>query len=140
MNAKRESPGSWRWLLPTYTLIWVTLALAIYAIFRADGRTMLYMDDGVQQHYVAYGYVCRWAEALLHGRGAQLSFFDFTLAQGGDVLIMLSSYDFLDPVCWLTALLPMGSALTRYTAMLFVKLYLIGPCFAVLCRELEKRD
>ena len=131
--------SSARRFMPVYTLMWAVCALAIVAVFRLGKASFLFQLDGMYQHYSAYEYVCRTLRALLRGNPEGLGFFDYTLGQGADVLTTLNSYDFTDPVCWLTALLP-ATMLTRYTLMIFVKLYLIGLSFGLYCRETGRRD
>ena len=129
----------WSGFLLRYGLMWLACAGAIVAVFRLYRTSFLFVYDGIYQHFAAYRYVCRYLSALTSGGGAGLSFFNYSLGQGADVLTTLNSYNFTDPVCWLTALLPLPE-LTRYTAMVFAKLFLIGLSFGVYCRQTRRRD
>ena len=111
----------------------------MFALFRRYGKTFLWDQDGIYQHFVAYDYLCDYLRALLIER-RPMGIFNFTLGQGADVITTLNSYDFLDPVCILTALFAPLSRLQRYTLMIFLKLYLVGLSFLAYCFAAEKKE
>lgn len=125
--------------LGMYTAMWALCALAVWLVFRLNHKSFLYIYDGMFQHFTSLEHVHATLTALLRGDAKSLSFFNLSLGQGADILTTLNSYDFTDPVCWLAALLPIPM-MSRYVAMIFIKLYLVGLAFGVYCRETGRRD
>ncbi len=119
-----------------YTVFWLFLAGLILFIFNKNGKSFLWMNDGVYQHFSSFNYLCDYLKDLIsnfHFSG----FFDFTLGQGMDILTTLNSYDFTDPISILCALVFPLSRAGRYTLMIFIKLYLIGISFLFYCHVTE---
>lgn len=139
MTRGRDESQSSVYFLVGYTALSLIFAGVIYGIFCLYGRSFLYVNDGVYQHFAAYRYVSDYLLKLIRGETDGLSFFNYSLGQGADILTTLNSYDFTDPICWLTALAPM-SLVNRYTLMVFVKLYLIGLSFGVYCRTARLKN
>ena len=125
-----------------YTLAFFFGAYLIYNIFHEFGRTFLWIEDGVYQHFPAFHYVCDTVKGLLKHDGSLSTIlpFNFTLGQGGDILTTLNSYDYTDPISWLCAMVFPLSELRRYALMVFVKLWLCGAAFSVFCFTTEKRS
>ncbi len=122
-----------------YTVIWLLCVAIILFIFNSHNKTFLWAadgGDGVYQHFVSFQYLCEYLQDLIqNGQGKGL--FNFTLGQGMDILTTLNSYDFTDPISVLCALLFPLSEVSRYTLMIFIKLYLIGISFIFYCHVVE---
>ncbi|MBQ3416244.1 MAG: YfhO family protein [Ruminococcus sp.] len=125
-----------------YTLAFLFGAYLIYNIFHEYGRTFLWIEDGVYQHFPAFHYVCDTVKGILKHDGSleTLLPFNFTLGQGGDILTTLNSYDYTDPISWLCAMVFPLSELRRYALMIFVKLWLCGAAFSVFCFSTDRRN
>ena len=125
-----------------YSLAFLFGAYLIYNIFHEYGRTFLWIEDGVYQHFPAFHYVCDTLKGVLKHDGSLSTIlpFNFTLGQGGDILTTLNSYDYTDPISWLCAMVFPLSELRRYALMIFVKLWLCGAAFSVFCFTIEKRN
>ena len=115
-----------------YTAVWFLFAVLILLIFHLNGRSFLWFEDGVYQHFPAFQYLCDSLDSLIRGNGSSAAF-RFTLGQGADILTTLNSYDFTDPVCLAAALVYPLSRYARYVLMIFAKLYLIGAAFSFFC-------
>lgn len=125
--------------LTVYTAAWLVGAGVLLLIHGVYHRSFAFLFDGLYQHFASYRFVCDYLSGLLTGNPARLGAFNYSLGLGSDILTLLNSYDFTDPVCWITALLPIGYE-ARYGAMLFAKLYLTGLSFGLYCREAEQED
>ena len=125
-----------------YTLGFLFGAYLIYNIFHEYGRTFLWIEDGVYQHFPAFHYVCDTVKGIFKHDGSLSTIlpFNYTLGQGGDILTTLNSYDYTDPISWLCAMVFPLSELRRYALMIFVKLWLCGAAFSVFCFTIEKRN
>ena len=139
MTAAREKSHPFLSLAALYTLLWLVGAACLLVLFRRYGKAFLWIEDGIYQHFVSFDYLCQYLRALLIDR-SPLPVFNFTLGQGADVITTLSSYDFFDPVCVLSALFFPLSRLQRYTLMIFLKLWLVGLSFLAYCFAVEKRE
>lgn len=119
----------------TYSLLWLAGAAFIYCIYRQNGRNMLFFMDGIYQHFPAFSIVCDIVESLFHGKWdlSGILPFHYSIGQGVDLFTTLNSYDFADPVSWLCAAFLFLSRTGRYTAMVFMKLWLTGIAFSVFC-------
>ena len=125
-----------------YTLGFLFGAYLIYNIFHVYGRTFLWMEDGVYQHFPAFHYICETIKGIFKSDVSLSALlpFNFTLGQGGDILTTLDSYDYTDPISWLCAMVFPLSELRRYTLMIFIKLWLTGAMFSVFCFVTQKRS
>ncbi len=123
--------------LPAYTALWFLCVLLICLVFRENGKTFIWEEDGVPQHFMSFNYLCDYLHDLLVSRRFR-GFFNYTLGQGMDILTTLDSYDFTDPVSVLAALVFPLSRIQRYTLMVFLKLYLIGISFLLYCCATER--
>lgn len=125
-----------------YTLAFMFGAYLIYNIFHEYGRTFLWIEDGVYQHFPAFHYVCDTVKGIFKHDGSLSTIFpyNFTIGQGGDILTTLNSYDYTDPISWLCAMVFPLSELRRYALMIFIKLWLCGAAFSVFCFSTERRN
>lgn len=121
-----------------YTLVWLGILIVLYFIFRVNGKSFVFKDDGLTQHFTAFNYLCDFISNLINNH--KVSLYDFHIGQGSDVLTTLNSYDFTDLVSWFAALFFPLSRLGRYTLMIFIKLYLTGMTFSICCFCMEKKN
>lgn len=122
-----------------YSVSWLFCSLLIYGIFRVNGKSFLWEIDGVYQHFSSFNYLCDYLSSLITEH-KPLSFFNYTLGQGADILTTLNSYDFTDPISIVSAMIFPLSRPARYTLMIFIKLYLTGLAFSCYCSSIEIRD
>lgn len=125
-----------------YSVLFLAGSLFIYRFYYADGRNMLWLNDGAYQHFPAFAYLCEITESVLGGQRdlSGILPFNYSILQGVDLFTALNSYDFADPVSWLCASLLFLSRAHRYAAMVFAKLWLSGAAFSVYCFVTAKRS
>ena len=82
-----------------YSLLWFAGSVFLYLFYRAQGRDMLWVLDGLYQHFPSFSYVCDITESVLRGSGNLTGIlpFNYTIGQGADLFTTLNSYDFADP-------------------------------------------
>ena len=125
-----------------YSILFLAGSLFIHRFYHADGRNMLWMNDGAYQHFPAFSYICEITESVFGGQRdlSGLLPFNYSILQGADLFTTLNSYDFADPVSWLCASLLFLTRAHRYAAMIFAKLWLAGAAFSVYCFVTAKRS
>ena len=140
LNAKTaQKPAKPLQYVLTYTVLWSLCTAVIWAVFQANGKSFLWITDGVPQHFISFNYLCEYLEDLIL-RHQFRGFFNYSIGQGMDIVQTLGCYDFTDPVSALAALVfPLGR-LQRYTLMIFLKLYLTGLSFMLFCFSTERRN
>ena len=118
-----------------YSLLWFAGSVFLYLFYRAQGRDMLWVLDGLYQHFPSFSYVCDITESVLRGSGNLTGIlpFNYTIGQGTDLFMVLNSYDFADPISWLCAALLFMTRVHRYSLMVFGKLWFTGIAFSVYC-------
>ncbi len=122
-----------------YTVLWSVCAAVIWAVFRVNGKSFLWITDGVPQHFISFNYLCEYLEDLIINHQFR-GFFNYSIGQGMDIVQTLGCYDFTDPVSAFAALFfPLGR-LQRYTLMIFLKLYLTGISFLVFCFSTDRKN
>ncbi len=122
-----------------YTLCWLPAACALLLIFRINHKTFFWNPDGFFFHFAAFSHICDYLEGFLFGTyGTPM--FQYSLGQGMDILSAVGGYDFCDPISWFTAPLMFLSRQTRYTVMVFIKLFLVGVSFITYCHVTDRRN
>lgn len=122
-----------------YSAVWFLLTLSLYTIFRINGKSFLWIKDGIYQHFSSFNYLCDYLQYIALNHKLPPAF-NYSLGQGADILTTLNSYDFLDPISILSALIFPLNRFTRYTLMIFLKLYLIGIAFSFYCYSIGRRN
>ena len=130
-----ESHRSNKIYLAEYTLFWMAGAPFIYFLLKWQGRNLMWYTDGVYQHFPAFNYVCDITEAVFHGNMdfSRIMPIQYSIGQGVDLFTTLNSYDFADPVSWLSSALLFMTRVQRYTIMILIKLWLTGAAFSLYC-------
>ena len=124
-----------KWIV-MYSIVFILLDTLLLFIFVANEKSFLWNPDGVYQHYVAFNYLCDYLGSFLKG-SSDNAFFNYTIGQGADILTTLNTYDFLDSVAVLTALMFPISRYARYVLMIFIKLYISGLAVFAYCKSID---
>lgn len=119
-----------------YTALFAVMCLLNFAGFYLRGRSMIYSEDGINQHYQALAYIGRWGRSILRGEG--ISLWDFHLGQGADILTTLNYYGIGDPLTLLSIFVPVRYTEYLYNALIILRLYLAGLAFAAFCFSMKK--
>ena len=127
-----------------YTFFFFIVAVFIWNTFRFNEKLLIWLPDAAYQHYNAFRYISEYAssigKALFMGEPLSVPLMNYTLGQGSDIITTLSSYDFLDPLCWFLAILFHKNTVLGYELMTLAKLYLTGFSFVCFCKSVRKSD
>lgn len=125
----RRIPANLEFFL-LYTALFALIAFfGIEIHFLLAGKTLLVRWDTFDQQYLVFIRIGKWIRALIRGQGAVL--WDPAIGYGSDFLITLSPY-VMNPLYWLSALIPPQHSELFFVLMLFVHLWLCGLTFSVL--------
>ena len=127
-----------------YTALFFFITAYLWNTFRSNGKWLIWLPDGAYQHYNAFRYVSEYAasigKALLKGESLSIPMMNYTLGQGADVVTSLSSYDFLNPLCWFMAILFYRNSVLGYELMTLANLYLAGVSFVCFCQTVGQKN
>ena len=124
-----------------YTLLFLGVAAAVYAPFFSVGKSMVWRNDGLYQHYNAFAYLGVYfrkiIRTLLTEHRLVFPMWEFGLGYGEDILTTLSYYAFGDPLNVVSIFTPVKYADVAYSALVPVRVYLAGLAFCAYCRKMD---
>lgn len=119
-----------------YSVLFLTIVLAICHIFSASGKSFIWDRDGIDQHYPVliyiHNYLTAFVKNILQGNFS-LPMVDYKIGQGMDVITTLNYYGFGDPLMLVSIFCPVRHMETLYMILIFVRLYLAGMFFSLFC-------
>lgn len=113
-----------------YTLIFAAAALGMAMFVVVSGKSIIWSEDGIQQHYPALLYYSEW---LKNG----MNLWDFSLGFGSDVLTTLNYYCIGDPLTLICAFFNADNMHICYTILIVLRLYLSGLAFLGVCSRFK---
>jgi len=116
-----------------YTAVFTAVAIAVYSSFLFSGRSFIWHQDGVEQHFNALAYFGRFLREFLLS-GFTLPMFDFSIGLGSDVLTVLHYYVIGDPLTLLAVFVPASQTELLYNCLVVLRVYLAGIAFSAYCR------
>lgn len=128
-----------------YTCFFIIIAAAVYAPFFLQGKSLVWKNDGLYQHYNAFAYLgvyCRKIiKTLLFEHRLIFPMWEFGLGYGEDILTTLSYYAFGDPLNLISVFTPVKYAEIAYSALIPFRVYLAGIAFCMYCKKMNcKRE
>lgn len=103
--------------LSIYTLIFFITFLLAFSAYITDGKTFIFLGDGVLQHYPSMIYIGQYIREFIfniaHGDFV-FPLFDLGINMGGDIIGTLNGNIETDPLYILSALVP-----TAYSEYLY---------------------
>lgn len=127
------------YLLYYAALFFLTFFAGIGLWFFIEGKTIISLPDGLQQHLTALSY---WGEYLrktaadfLHSGKLNLTMWDASLGFGSDVLTSLHYYCVGDPLALISAFVPQDRTEYLYAALTIIRIYLAGCAFSYFARK-----
>jgi len=119
-----------------YSLLFGILVFLIYYIFIKTGKSFIWEDDGLKQHFaILYDFNLNMRNIFRDG----FSFFLWNAGLGLDVIGQYSYYILGDPFAYLSLLFPMDKLEVAYNVLVIARMYFIGIAFLVYCR-FNKKD
>lgn len=127
-----------------YTLLFAITFTTVFFWFFKDGRTLIYDGDGWTQHYKALVYYGKYLRSIIRELFSQhhliIPDWDFSIGEGNDILATLHYYVIGDPFTLPAVCVPTRFMHLYYEATVFLKLYLSGIAFSLLCFETGHRN
>ncbi len=121
-----------------YTILFAVMFVICFRPFYESGKSLIWKNDGLQQHYTALVYIARWIRTIITER--KIPMVDFTIGYGADVMTVLSALDdLLSPLNWVAALFNISQIEYVFDFILVFKYYLAGLTFLMYCFYM-KRD
>lgn len=122
-----------------YTICWIVLAIGIYSIFFLEKKSLVWIPDGLQQHFNSLVYYRRWIrgiiKTLITTGKLVVPMWDMNIGMGSDIITTLHYYVIGDPLNLLSVFVPYESMMEYFYAFLILfRIYLSGIAFMAYCR------
>ena len=128
----------------TYTFCFISIALLVYSWYFISDRTLIWREDGWQQHYKAMLYYSKYLRSIIKELLLQhrlvIPNWDFNIGEGGDILSNLHYYTIGDPISIFSVFFSEESMYLYYDFSIALRMYLAGIMFSALCFESDKRN
>ncbi|MCL2882208.1 MAG: YfhO family protein [Coriobacteriia bacterium] len=124
-----------------YSIMFAVIAAIVFSWFYLNKKALVWTSDGVRQHLVAMTYYGQYLRQILfdliHTGRFVAPHFDFSIGYGSDVLTTLNWYAIGDPLNLLFAAVPAQKATYLYSALIVLRMYLMGIAFSAYCQKLK---
>ena len=128
--------------LAIYTVAFFVVYLVVYSSFIIYGKNMIWVDDGLQQHYSALAYYGQWLRSivveLFTNHKISPDLWNFNIGLGSDVITNFHYYALGDPLCLLSALVPVKYTEYLYGFLIILRMYLAGLSFMFYCKKMKQ--
>lgn len=126
-----------------YTGLAVFMLLIVYAPFARDGKTLVFYEDGANQHCRALIYYSEWlreiGRTLVTEQRLVIPEWDFSIGYGSNILTTLNYYAIGDPLNLLSVFIPAQLMPYFYSFMVLLRNYLAGLAFSAFCIYMKKK-
>ena len=120
-----------------YTLFFALLFFSVYIWYLLDGKSLIWVKDGLNQHYralVYYGkYLREIIRTLWNEHRLVIPEWDFLIGQGTDIKMAMHYYVMGDPLALLSVAFPEKYTHILYSLLIILRIYLSGIAFSELC-------
>lgn len=127
-----------------YTAAFLVLAGFIVLLFIAAGKTFIWRNDGLKQHYTALAYYGTYLRAavknVLVNHSFSLPMWDLHIGYGTDILTTLHYYTIGDPLNLLSVFVPERFTEYLFGFLILVRMYLSGIVFSRFCFFHKNRE
>ena len=122
-----------------YTLAFLLLSFGCFLWVLLQGRSLVWKQDGLEQHYLAFLYLKRYLTEVLRTvfteHSLNIPLWDMSIGYGADILTTMHYYGLGDPFTFFSLLVPEGKLDILFGFLLFLKLYLAGAGFCLFARH-----
>ena len=133
-----------RYYYAGYTIVFGIVALICFSWFLFSGRTLIWEDDGWNQHLEALVYYSEYLRAFFWHLFVDHQFvfpeWDFYIGEGADILNTFHYYVIGDPIAFFSVLVPKEYMHYFYSFTCVLRLYLAGISFSALCLEIGNKN
>lgn len=121
-----------------YTILFGIAAAICFSFFIFYGKSMVWKNDGLYQHYNAFLYFGKWArnivKGLFEGHGFVIPLWEWGFGPGNDIVgLNLIAYD---PFFIFSTFFLERYAETGYAFTIILRLWLTGLIFSIYCRKM----
>lgn len=124
-----------------YTLFFVVACIVMLSFFLNAGKSLIWRNDGLYQHYNAFLYLGSWIREflknLLFKHTFSLPMWNWGIGYGGDVITTLSYYVIGDPFSLISVFTPYKYGEIGYTLAIVLRFYAAGLTFCLYCRKMD---
>ncbi|MCD8342298.1 MAG: YfhO family protein [Clostridiales bacterium] len=140
MAHKKGLPGrnaGWKRFYLLYTVLFLAVALLVFAPFIRSGKSLVWSNDGLYQRYNIFVYIGSYLRTiiknLVFNHTLEIPMWEFSIGYGGDVL----TYLFGDPFDLFSVFVPTAYAEYAYGALIVLRIYLAGIALSCFCRKMD---
>ncbi|MCR5507786.1 MAG: YfhO family protein [Lachnospiraceae bacterium] len=127
-----------------YTIAFLFIAFICFSPFIFSGRSLIWYDDGWDQHFKALIYYSQYLRNILRSIVYEgkiiIPNWDFYIGEGNDVLSTFHYYVMGDPFAFLSVFVPTQWMAYHYSFMCILRMYLAGIAFSALCFETGRQN
>jgi len=123
-----------------YTVVFAAVCCVVYMPFLVKGKTFIWEDDGLYQHFNAFIYWGEYLRDSIHtifvDHSFDLPMWSFNIGMGGDIYTTLSYYAIGDVFSWISVFFKPENAEIGYVAAIILRLYFAGIAFSLYCSKM----
>lgn len=123
-----------------YTVLFVVCSMICFSYFMRYGKSMIWKNDGLYQHYNAFLYLGSWCRSviknLIFNHKLVIPMWEWGLGYGADVVTTLSYYVFGDPFALVSVVTPFEYGEIGYTISILLRFYAAGVTFCLFSRKM----
>ena len=124
-----------------YSVLFILLSLAVYAVFMLFGKSFIWGTDGITQHYPSLTYIGKWGRKVILNflkGNFTVPIWDFSIGYGADAITTFHYYGLGDPLSLLSIIVPARYTEYLYNFLIILRLYLSGLFFIFYCNKMKK--
>lgn len=127
-----------------YTFLAFLLFLSIYFILVFSGKSSIWQNDPIKQHYIALAYYGEYLRTILKNifvdHAFEIPMWDLHIGYGTDIIQTLHYYVIGDPLNLLSVFVPEKYTEYLFEFLIFLRMYLAGITFSRLCFYQRSRE
>ena len=120
-----------------YTLVFSITCVIIFFPFIVNGKSFIWIEDGLYQHYPALVYFGVWVREIMKNivfkHSLTIPMWSFNLGYGSDIMTTLNYYAIGDPLNLFTVIVPSKYTEYLYNFLIILRMYLAGIAFSSYC-------
>lgn len=123
-----------------FTFFFIIISSFCFIPFLLNNKSFIWPYDGLTIQYPAFIYLGRFIrESIKSLFDGTFSLLDFNIGMGTDVIQFLGMW-YLEPLSFISALVPSDYAETMYNVLVLIRFYLVGISFLQLCKYFGKNN
>ncbi len=120
-----------------YTVLFLAVALLVFAPFIHSDKSLVWSNDGLYQRYNIFVYIGSYMRTvfknLVFNHTLEIPMWEFSIGYGADAI----TYLFGDPFDFFSFFVPTAYAEYAYSALIVLRVYLAGIAISCFCRKMD---